>query len=138
MTEKDPMAVPLHAGSDCDLRVDAMEHIRHESAGLALQEFDHRAAQQRSVFSSALGLIAVLYVVAIVFATVGLFHMTGRLAADWHAAILGSTYVIPPTLLLMALIRAIYARQESGDRSDVPAAELAKEALGACRDLLRR
>lgn len=139
MTEKGPIAAEsMGGGAAPEMTAGSMATVGRQSAALAMQEFEHRTSQQRSVYMSALGFILLLYVVAIVFASIGLFHMTGREAADWHAAILGSTYVIPPTLLLIALIRAIYPRQDNGGANDMPSVDLIKESIAAGKELLRR
>lgn len=104
---------------------------------LGLTEQRHRHGLQQSIFSCAITVAVVLYISAIVFAGFVLLKSApGQLGADWHSSLLAGAFIVPPTVMMIVLIRAVYASANSKEASadDLPSISLVKEILAIVKD----
>lgn len=101
------------------------------STDLALKEHQQFYGLRQSVFSSALAFVAVLYMAAIVIAIILVCNMIDKDKSNlhWHASILVAAFVIPPTVILVALMKGVFKGKdaEKDDSSGMPLADLSKE-----------
>ncbi len=101
---------------------------------LAFQESIDRRSMQRSLFSSAITIALLLFTSAIVLAGMVIaFHDK----VDWHLAVLAGVFIIPPTLIMIAIIKAIYPNSSPKDSTaneSLPALNLIKEIVIAFKE----
>lgn len=124
-----------------DLSAGGLPPAAQERITLAAEESAHRINQQRTIFSSLLSLIVLLYMIGAVFSGIALYlaAQDGN-KVDWHTWLLGLAFIIPPTVLSIVLVRASYysATQDKGDASDnLPALSLVKEIAKACTEAVK-
>jgi hypothetical protein len=106
---------------------------------LGLEEQSHRLNLQRTVASSALAFSVVLFIVAAALAIVLLSALAGgeRKDLDWHASILVAAFVVPPTVMVVALVRSVYAPKKD-DLDSGPALEFIKEVVTIIASAFKR
>lgn len=105
---------------------------------IALQESIHRTRLQWSVFTIAMIVVALLFAAAIGFGSLVVlryYRATDHSPIDWHVSALAGAFVIPPTVILIALIRAIYYKSEDKTPTEsLPALNLIKDILVAVKE----
>src|SRR5690606_9551680 len=105
--------------------------------------------QRKWLFGFALGFIGMLTVGFLVFAGVMLCLLYNRdqFNFDWHILLIGSTLILPPTVLLFLLANRIYAddhhkkgkADEAKDavKAEEPAASPVNQLLQTCSELMK-
>lgn len=94
-----------------------------------IQELSQFLDLRQSLFSSALSLSAVLYMTAIVIAAAMLYMLDENSDIHWHASLLVAAFVIPPTVIILALMRGVFkSSTPDQDSTGLPAADLLKDA----------
>lgn len=116
--------------------------LLHKSGGsLALEAHAHKISQQQTVINAALCAIMLLFMVAVSFGAVLLYLLVKHPSWNihWHASILVATFILPPTVALVALMRSVYvARANSEDRDYTPILSFGKEAAEAIFSALKK
>lgn len=110
-------------------------------AALGLEEHSHRIGLQRTVANSALTFVALLFIVAVVYGGVILYLLMGdpSRSVHWHASILVAAFVVPPTVVLVAVLRAVYAATEDEkNQSFIPLATLFKDTVMAIAGMFKK
>ncbi len=113
----------------------------------ALRSTVHRENLQQNVFSCAVSLVAFLYISAIVFVGCVLYlSATTPKDINWHFSLLAGALIIPPTVILLVLIRSIYVnasqKNEEKDKvkdvtiGDLPALSMIKELIALSKDVV--
>ncbi|PRH14295.1 hypothetical protein [Burkholderia multivorans] len=109
-----------------------------QADNIALEESNHRRRLQNHLFYWGMGFVGVLFLAAIVFAgaiVCRYWRSSGDGAVDWHVSAIVGAFVIPPTVVLIALIRAIYEKSENKEAGDsLPALNLIKDILIAVKE----
>lgn len=105
---------------------------------IALKELQHRHGLQQSVFSCAIAAAVLLYFSAVIFAGMVLSHSgPGQIGSDWHSSLLAGAFIVPPTVMVVVLIRSVYSSTGSKGASadDLPSVSFAKEIVSIAKDL---
>jgi hypothetical protein len=117
------------------------EKVR-EKTSIATEESQHRRGQELTISSSAIALAALLFIAAVSFGLITVFKVSDSAAdrtVDWHVLFVPLAFVIPPTVIIVALIRSIYSRSKHGsDADDLPALSLVKEIAIALKELFSK
>lgn len=98
---------------------------------MGLKAHRHQIQQQQTIANTALSFAAILFMTAIVMGG----YLVHKLSdgdgekIHWHAAILVAAFVVPPTIVVVALLRAAYGSKEKEETSG-PALAFAKELVG--------
>lgn len=104
-----------------DLAKGDLSEKSEQSADFGLQTFEQNYRFRDSVFQSAISLCITLYLVAIVLAVVLVCHMI-NLPKDktfyWQSYLLVLTFVLPPTLILVGLMRGVFPKSEKDSDKD--------------------
>ncbi|WP_287880720.1 hypothetical protein [Aquitalea sp.] len=118
-----------------DLSQDIGSNTQSVQDTIAFQESADRRAMQRSLFNSAISLSVLMFSFAAVLAAVIVSKATDANKFDWHLPLLAAAFVVPPTLILIAIIRAIYpSLAKSDDKDNLPALNLVKEIAVAIKE----
>jgi len=89
-----------------------------------------RVAREQSMFATATCMCSLLFIAAVLFAAFALYHAVfSSERIDWHAWIFIAAMVVPPTVIMVALLRAIYPRAEAMTVVDHPTVQAGKEIL---------
>lgn len=97
-------------------------------ADRVLQELSQLLSQRQSLFSSAIALCTILYMVGIVIAGLMIYMLDKKDDIHWHASLLVAAFVIPPTVIILALMRGVFkTSSQDADSTGVPTADLVKE-----------
>ncbi|ARV18672.1 hypothetical protein AEP_01728 [Curvibacter sp. AEP1-3] len=99
--------------SDGDLRADVSK-----SVDLGLEEQKHRFSTEQTLFSSAIGFAVLLYMTAIVMGAVLVFSLQKDPKIHWHVSLLIASFIVPPTVIMVSLIRAVYKKPEKASSKD--------------------
>lgn len=131
-------ATPKQIKPDEDLSAGEVSPGRRALDSIALQELNHRLALQQSAFSIAVALAFILFIAAIVFAGAVLYTFGDR-DAHWHSSLLAGAFVIPPTVIVLALLRAVYSSKSDAksDDSVVPVVNFLKEVVAAFKGTIK-
>jgi len=129
----------LSKNNSTDLSDGGLNEQDAKQTNLGLQEQLHRRSMQQTAFSAGLSFAAVLFMVAVFFGGCLLMQLSRHPSMHWHASVLVAAFVIPPTVIFMSVLRAVYKRD--GDRPedvDLPVADLAKNIVNQLFDLLKK
>lgn len=125
---KDEIGVDLSQDSEDNKKQSVQDTI-------AFQESADRRSMQRSLFNSAISLSVLMFSFAAVLVSVIVYKATDTSKFDWHLPLLAAAFVVPPTLILIAIIRAIYPSSgKSDDKDNLPALNLIKEIAVAVKE----
>lgn len=108
-------------------------------ANLGLEEHAHRIGQQKTVANAAISLAVVLYIAAMTFGGVLLYILATSPnpgSMHWHASLIVAAFVVPPTVLIVAVLRGAY-KTEPGAKDTAPILDLFKEAAKILRDVFK-
>ncbi|MBJ9675224.1 hypothetical protein [Burkholderia gladioli] len=130
-------AIAQITGGNQDLSQDPAPAVAPAADNIALQEMVHRTGIQKLIVKCAMGLVATLYLAGIVFACfiLRVYYLNPKLIIDWHTSALAGAFVVPPTLIAIALVRAVY--KDGGDKKEeesLPALNLIKEIALAVKE----
>ncbi|MFM0569129.1 hypothetical protein PQQ88_12450 [Paraburkholderia caledonica] len=105
---------------------------------IALQESAHRTNLQRHAFLSATGAAMLLYIAAMTFGGLLIYRYCVKgMDIDWHISALAGAFVVPPTVVIIALIRAIYHKEEKASGDSLPALNLLKDIAVAVKEAVK-
>ncbi len=91
-----------------DLLEGAIHPANAKSIDKGIQELEQFLNLRQSLFSSTIALATVLYIAAICIAGVLVSMLPGNKDLHWHASLLVAAFIIPPTVLLLALMRGVF------------------------------
>lgn len=116
---------------DEDLLAGKVPKRDSDAATLGIREHHQFLNLRQSLFSSVLALVTLLYMTAIVAAGLLLNKLVDNQDLHWHASILVAAFVVPPTVLLIALMRGILKGKEpeKDESFSFPMADLMKEVV---------
>ncbi|CAN7206457.1 hypothetical protein [Rhizobacter sp. LjRoot28] len=124
-----------------DLSAGTPPVLEQAKVNLGLEELYHRRSQQLTLLRTALSLVALLFLAAVIFGGV-LIHAVlsdPRKDLHWHASILVAAFVVPPTVILIALLRGAYARgSKDPDETLLPMMTLVRETAGTIADIVKK
>lgn len=98
------------------------------TTNLGLQEHAHRVGLQRTAFRGAMAIATVLLATAMALSGSAVYLYGHRDRFDWHVALLVAAFIVPATVITVALLRAAFPKS-APDETTVP-------ALQATRDLV--
>lgn len=113
--------------NDDDLLSGTVPEAKKQTTGMGLEEHHHRLSLQRSLFNTALGFAALLYLSAIGMGVILIGMLHDKPSLHWHASILVAAFVIPPTLITVGLMRGIFKDKE--EKKDPSASDLANQSI---------
>lgn len=132
----EPYSFPS-AFQNADLsRPSPYEILARDDLNFKQQAVQYQRNQQKTVLTLTLFLISFLYLTAIVFSAV-LVHLSYLdHSFDWHSWLLGSALLVPPTILGVALIRAVYPKHhdKDSDLDSVPATKTIVDFIKALKE----
>ncbi|MCR4143497.1 hypothetical protein [Alcaligenes faecalis] len=131
-------ADPLGSGSGFDFSApDPLPKEERASVSLATEAWVHSKSQQLTVFSITATLVVLLYLAATLFAGTALYMALSKYSVDWHTWLIALAFLLPPTILTVALVRAVYPKpsdkNEEGLQS-IPAVKAATELLKSIKE----
>lgn len=132
-------AAGLHVGAD--LSGGTISTLDRAQANLGLKEHSHRIGLQRSVTNSALTFVALLFMVAVVYGAVILYLLVDdpTRSIHWHASILVAAFVVPPTVVLVAVLRSVYgATEDEKNQSLLPVIAMFKDTAVAIAGMFKK
>lgn len=56
----------------------------------------------------------------------------------WHASILAAAFVVPPTIIMVALLRAVYSSKLEKESDPAPALAFIKEVLSSIAEIFKK
>ena len=112
-----------------------------EFANLGIAESAHRIGTQKTVLNAALALSTVMFMTAILMALCMLYLIAENPQIHWHSSILVAALTIPPTVVMVAVLRAVFRdaqkdkeKPEKEEATPWPAQEVTKELIKAVRE----
>lgn len=142
---EDPLVRMYEANSSAELGQDLSEDdsskatAANQNKGFdyQLDEWNHRKSMQLSAFSIGFTFAFLLYLVATVIGASVAYGFVKGTKVDWHLTLLAAAFIIPPTVIVIVLIRSIYTNQADNNPSDnLPALNLVKEIALALKEIL--
>lgn len=126
-------------GAGEDLSQGALSAMEVATANLGLEEHAHRINLQRTLANSALAFVALLFMCAAGFTGVLIYLIAGDSGGEihWHASILAAAFVVPPTIIMVALLRAVYSKSEK-ESDPAPALAFIKEVLSSIAEIFKK
>lgn len=124
-----------------DLSAGTLPTIDRDKARMGLEEHSHRLRLQTSVTNSAMAFVALLFIVAIVFGFGILYLLVGEptRSIHWHASILIAAFVVPPTVMLVAILRSVYsASEDEKTQSLLPIVSMMKDTAVAIAGIFKK
>lgn len=118
--------------SEGDVRSDVSN-----SVDLGLAEQKHRFSTERTLFSSALGFAVLLYMTAIVMGGILVVNLQTHPEIHWHASLLIASFIVPPTVIVVSLIRAVYKKHEKPSAKDDEFEDSALPAFDLMKDFAK-
>lgn len=116
---------------------DPLPSEERDTVSLEVEGWVHRKSQQLNVFSITATLAILLYLAAAVFAGTALYMALNKYSVDWHTWLIALAFLLPPTILTVALVRAVYPKHsdknEEGLQS-LPAVKAATELLKSIKE----
>lgn len=108
---------------------------------LTTEAWHFKRSQQGSVFSIVIAIAVLLYMIAGIFGGIVLYQAASQ-PQNWHVWLVSVSFLLPPTILCVALVRAVYPKpthqQQNKDSDDsfssVPAANFIRELLRTVRE----
>lgn len=109
-----------------------------------LEYHTQRKAQRSGIFAAVLTFCAVMTLAFLIFVyeLLCLTTANGGIVPDWHLLLLGTGLILPPTIVLFALMRRVYSSSDDG--SGASAAKVAEpetpsaELLSGVSDVLQK
>lgn len=124
-----------------DLSSEKLSTADQEFVNLGIAESAHRIGTQKSVLNAALALSTVLFMAAIFMALCMLYLIANNPQIHWHSSILVAALTIPPTVVMVAVLRAVFRvaqkdqeKPEKEESTSWPTQEVAKELISAVRE----
>ena len=115
-----------------DLSAGTVAPSEQQKLTIGLSEFNHRVNQQLNVSSAAIRLAVLLFGCAIAIGACFVYALVAKeMDLSWHATILVAAFVVPPTILISSLLRAVFQPKEKDEDSTVPALAFLKELASA-------
>lgn len=139
----DPLVDRLVASENAQLGQDLSEDVAQSEYfrasipkdDIQLEESRHRQSMQISAFSSGFTFAALLYIVATVIGGSIAYGFVKGSPVDWHLTLLAAAFIIPPTVIVIVLIRSVYASQPDNSSDNLPALNLIKEIAVAIKEV---
>lgn len=141
----DPLVDRLEASGSAELGEDLSEdlsinaHLQQQNTrkyDIQLDEWEHRKNMQISAFSTGLSFACMLYLVATVIGGSIAYGFVKGTKVDWHLTLLAAAFIIPPTVIVIVLIRSVYTNPAETSASDnLPALNLIKEIAVAIKEI---
>jgi hypothetical protein len=119
-----------------DLSEGVLSPAQAKAVNLGIEEQSHRIGLQKTVFTRAMGFAAFMLGAALAMAFWAFTLYACQEKFDWHVALLVGAFLLPSTVIMVALIRAAFPKAASKDDSDFPSVEAIKQ-LKDLFDLMR-
>jgi len=134
----EPQTFSTTSDKGVDLAGGNLPPKQREDVSLATEAWNFQRSQQGSVFSIVSAMAVLLYMTAATFGVAAFYQTARGTSIDWHTWLIPVSFLLPPTILSVALIRAVYPKPSVKKESDssletIPAARLIKE----CAQLLK-
>ncbi len=107
------------------------------SVDLGLAEQQHRFSTERTLFSSAISFAVLLYMTAISMGLILMWSLQSHPEIHWHVSLLIASFIVPPTVIVVSLIRAIYRKNEEISGKDEDADESVLPTLDLMKDFAK-
>lgn len=135
----DTQAIFDEESGGVDLAGGDLSPDQRQSVNLATEAWHFQRSQQGSVFSIVAAIAVLLYMVAGIFGAAVLYKSANGTALDWHTWLISVSFLLPPTILCVALVRAVYPKDRGNKESDdalksVPAADFLRELARTVRE----
>lgn len=131
-------ASPLGSSSGFDFSApDPLPKEERATVSLATEAWAHSKSQQLTAFAITATLAVLLYLAATLFAGTALYMALNEYSVDWHTWLIALAFLLPPTILTVALVRAVYPKpsdkNEEGLQS-IPAVKAMTELFKAVKE----
>ncbi|MPT00242.1 MAG: hypothetical protein E2581_17315 [Pseudomonas sp.] len=113
-----------------DLLEGKVPPAKAKSLDKGIKELEQFLNLRQSVFSSAIALATLLYLTAIALSGILVFMLPGNKDIHWHASLLVAAFVIPPTVLLLSLMKGVFkSTPEEKDETGIPTVDVSKDFI---------
>lgn len=121
-----------------DLSLGAQPARDIQADNMQLEEYRHRQTLQRHLFRLSAFLALVLFTAASFFGWMVLHYPCGQYE-NWHIYLLPGSFLVPPSIIMLALIRSIYVREgeKPATTEALPALSLIKEIAQALAEAMK-
>lgn len=127
--------VDLAETNSVDLSADNLPKRDVKTIPLGLDEQAHRFSTEKTLFSSAIGIAVLLYMTAIVMGVCLMVALQTHPNIHWHVSVLIAAFIVPPTVIFVSLIRAVYRKPDAAvaeddnqpEESALPALDMMKD-----------
>ena len=113
-----------------------------DTLNLGISESRHRIGVQTSVFQAVLTFSAMMYMATMAVTACLVYMLAENPGIHWHASLLIAALAVPPTVMMVALLRAVFQtekeKQEKDDRAVFPAHEMIKEIAKGLKDAVSK
>lgn len=120
---------------DVDLSADELSPEQRKASLFAIESMQFQQGQQASAFSIAAAIAVLLYMTAGIFGGAVLYQSTDK-QMDWHTWLIAVSFLLPPTIITVALIRAVYPKQQEKESAvkSLPAADFFRELFRTMKE----
>lgn len=122
-----------------DLSGDSLPSEEADSLTLGAEQWQHQKDQQRYAFRIAAVISCALYLAAAVFAFVPVMLAFVGQSVDWHTWLIPVSFLLPPTVIVVALLRSVYPKTSGNVNfvDDAPATSTLREVCQTIRDVCK-
>lgn len=126
-----------------DLSADSLSQIDREVANLGLIESSHRRSAQDTAVSAAITVSVLMFMTAVFLAGCLVYLIAQNPQIHWHSSILIAALTIPPTVMMVTVIRAVFqnSQQEKDEKPEPtpwPVQEAGKELIKAMKEAVTK
>ena len=121
-----------------DLSEDSLPAQEKAVANLGIEESAHRIGAQKTAINAAITMSVLLLMAAIAMAGCMLWLTAHDSSIHWHSSILVAALTIPPTVIMVAVLRSVFQitqkdKEEKSEATPWPAQEVVKELIKALK-----
>lgn len=108
------------------------------SANILLQQWNHSKSQQLTVVASVLVFAALLFISAIIAGLAISSNLFFGRVIYWHFVFLVVALVVPPTVIVVATLKAVHPESRHNEAGEIPGIAFIKELCSHLKDTLSK
>lgn len=125
-----------------DFSAGTLQRSEIATVNLGISESQHRIGSQKTVFGAVVTFSAIMFAAAVGVTVVLVYLLSSNPNIHWHVSLLVATLAVPPTVMMVALLRAVSQtekeKQDKDDKPVFPAHELVKEVAKGLKDAVAK
>lgn len=121
-----------------DLSGDEADPMLRAKANAVTESWALRKQQRGWLFWFVLAFIAVMTLGFLVFAGAITYVLVKEIKFDWHYLLIGSSLILPPTVLLFLIVSRVYHDGHADDGKKEPSANTpGEQVISTCSELMK-